>query len=115
MNHEKHLPIAVSPISCLQYLSYPLNILANDDDYLPWFYSNYIQLIWNKDLSPLLTFYYHGDVPDCRNILWIDYQDFHKNIFALNNIDICSFIVNSINEGWYFYTSYDEFYIPDKP
>ena len=113
MNHEKHLPVAESPIRCLQYLSYPLNILANDNDYLPWFYSNYIQLAWNRDLSSLLTFYYFGDVPDWRNILWIDYQSFHKNIFALNNIDISSFIVNSINEGWYFYTSYDEFYIPD--
>ncbi len=105
------LPIAKSPIIGYQYLAYPLTILANDNDYLPWFFSNYIQLIWNTDLSSLLTFYF---IDMQYNIPWINYQLFEKNFLKKNALDLNTFIIKCINDGWYFYSSFDEFFVPDR-
>ena len=46
----KKLPIKRPPIIGYQYFAYPLAVIFNYNDCLPWFYCNFIQLRCLKDL-----------------------------------------------------------------
>ena len=104
------LPIAESPIIGLHYLAYPLNILLNYEDCMPWFYSNYIQLVLSKDFSIPLTFYPNSfstnPLLGCHVMV--------KEIIQNNNINIHNFIMERINNKDYFYSTFDEFYVPNR-
>ncbi len=111
MDTRKELPVARSPIVGLQYLAYPLSIILNYQECYPWFYSNYIQLQWNKQLVPHFTFFMDentGVKP------WIDQFMLRKSILQRNNVDIHSFIINSINDEYYFHSYFDEFYVSSR-
>lgn len=104
------LPIGKSPVEGLQYLAYALNILLYYEECLPWFYSNYIQLVWNNDFTFSLTFFpnWFSTNP------WLDVQVLKKDTIKANNINIHDLIMNCINSKMYFYASFDEFYVPHK-
>jgi hypothetical protein len=105
------LPLAEPPINGLMYLANPLAILFNNNECLPWFYSEYVQLLWDKKVNFL---YFHNkfisEFPTC--IPWLEFQCMDKK-FITNNIDIHKLIINAINDGWYIFSAYDEFYIPN--
>ena len=105
---ELILPIAKSPIVGLQYLSYPLNILLCEEDTTPWFYSEYIHLMWYTDCQGHFTFC-NKDYLRTPNIFpHLDYQSFDKKLITNLNIKIDDFIKSSINNGWYIISSFDE-------
>jgi hypothetical protein len=105
------LPIAESPIVGLQCLAYALCILLNYKECLPWFYSNYIQLVWHSDFTSQLTFY-----PNWFNTNpMLDVQVLKKDTIKVNNINIHNFIMNCINHKSYFYAAFDEFHVPHRP
>lgn len=108
---KKELPLAISPINGLQYIANPLTIILNDDDAWAWFFSDYVQLIWYKK-EKLLSFYnkYVNEIPTC--IPGLEFQCLDKK-FAINNLNIIQFIIDSIDGGWYVFSSYDEQYIPN--
>ncbi len=104
------LPLAKSPVEGLQYLAYILGILLYYEECLPWFYSNYIQLVWRSDFTSHLTFF-----PNWFSMNpWLDVQVFKKDTMKINNINIHHLITNCINSKIYFYSSFDEFYVPHK-
>ncbi|MDP4095032.1 MAG: hypothetical protein Q8920_16945 [Bacillota bacterium] len=111
MNNRKELPVAQSPITGLQYLAYPLSILLNHKECFPWFYSNYIQLQWNKKFAPHFTFFIDNFL---MNIPWLDMPSLNRRILQFNKIDLELFIINSIDEGYYFHSYFDEFFIPNR-
>lgn len=108
---KKQLPLSEPPIKGLHYLANPLAILFNDKDVLPWFYSEYVQLIWYVD-EKFLSFNgkYISEIP--TSIPWLEFQCMDKK-FIKGIIDIQDFLVDAIDSGWYIISSYDEFYIPN--
>jgi len=96
--------------------AYPLSIVGNYNDYLPWFYSNYVQLICNTDYfeginDHLIDFYFPNDPLfsfPCMECFAV------KPEFFDNKIDIVPFMINSINKKCYVYTHVDEFFIPNR-
>lgn len=116
MTGIKKLPIAKSPIIGLQYLAYPLCIILNYEECYPWFYSNYIQLQWNKDLVSKFTFYLPctEKIPEMVFIPWLDVQLMQKATSAANGVDIIRYIISSIDEGYYFYSHFDELFVPKR-
>lgn len=114
MNDIKLLPLAESPIKTYQFLLYPLAVLFNYEECMPWFYSNYIQLRCtpNKGID---NFAFSGswwfDKP-WGYIPWFDYQIINKTTFFRFE-DKSRFIREQIDDGWYFYSFVDKFYIPD--
>jgi hypothetical protein len=105
------LPIVQSPLTVSQFLAYPLVVLLNYPECLPWIHSNYIQLEYFKDIRGESLSFVGGWVTD---IPWIRFQYFEKKDFISSNGDIQSAIKNYINDGWYFYSIFDEFYVPSR-
>lgn len=116
MTGIKRLPIAKSPIVGLQYLAYPLSIILNYEECYPWFYSNYIQLRWSRDLKNHLTFYFPGTekIPEMLLNPWLDGQIMQKGTLESNDIDSIRLFIKSIDEGYYIYSWFDEFYVPKR-
>src|SRR5690554_1664231 len=104
------LPIAETPIKALQYLAYPLCALLSHQECLPWFYNNYIQLefvIKNRLLK-----FVDGWL---TNIPVLEVQKMQKKyFFAICKEDIDHSIGRAIRDGWYFYSVFDEFYVPNR-
>jgi hypothetical protein len=105
--NTKILPIAKTPIIGLQYLAYPLCVLLNYEECFPWFYSNYIQLLWCRDFSPHFTFY-------TVTSPWLITQSISKDTIKKNNISIHSLIKNCIDSNIYLHSTFDEFYVPNR-
>lgn len=104
------LPMAESPIVGLQFIAYSLGIILNDKESLPWYYSNYIQLATGNTFRSTMTFY-----PSWFNTNpFLDVQAFKKEVMKYGNINIHSFIKDCIDHQTYFYSSFDEFYVPHR-
>lgn len=115
MLKDKLLPLANSPIKVYQFLAYPLAVLLNYEECMPWFYCNFIQLrcLPSKDKG-IDEFDFLGswwfDRP-WGYIPWFTYQIINKKTFYKFQ-DKSRFIREQIDDGWYFYSSVDEYYIP---
>ncbi len=112
---RKKLPLGEPPVKCFLYDAYPLSILSVKEDYKPWFYCNYIQLCCNNkiynDGTPFLEFFKPNQefqIPFLRTQC-LDWGSFVKN--PINGID---YIISAINDGYYFYSFADEYYMPDR-
>ena len=108
---EKILPIGNPPIICALHHAYPLSILSQSDDYLPWFYSHYIQV--EVDSKWRFNFYrypkYHMAVSP-----WLQTQILHRNVVRRaykRNID---FVKDCLDENLYVQIDIDEFYLSNK-
>lgn len=104
------LPIADSPIIGLQYIAYPLCILLNYEESFPWFYSNYIQILWSTKYNSSPTFF-----PESINtnpLLGVQY--IKKQHLARHNISIHALIKESLESNQYIYSKFDEFYVPNR-
>lgn len=138
---EKILPLGEPIIKCFLYDAYPMSILATDTDYLPWFYSNYIQLCCHKNyLVEDSCFYenrlwhYNRYIPQNKDDFqkkngvfveffapkqalsspWIKLENMSWSIINKSNIDIIKFIKLHIDDNYYFYGFVDEYYIKDR-
>ncbi|MFZ5989296.1 MAG: hypothetical protein ACOYWZ_19550 [Bacillota bacterium] len=87
-------------------------VIAAYDNLKPWFYENYVQLYFvpNKrgryvEKEKWIDFY--GALTAPKEVL--EYIDFKKDYFK--DIDIMKFIESSLDDGYYFYTYYDEYYV----
>lgn len=118
MNLSRKLPLAESPIIGYLHHAYILSIIGTDDRYLPWYYSNYIQLRFDRSTE------------DWRHT---DYFNFYNYDFAVDQIpaletnripydlldaavpDALSFFIHAIDNGYYLYLFTDQFYIPEHP
>ncbi|MFZ5989710.1 MAG: hypothetical protein ACOYWZ_21660 [Bacillota bacterium] len=89
-----------------------LCIILAYDNLKPWFYENYIQLYFVRNKrgryeksEKWLDFY--GALTAPQEVL--EYNKLNKEFFM--NIDIMKFIESCIDDGYYFYTYYDEYYV----
>lgn len=118
--NKKSLPIATPPIVAFQYLAFPLAILSDKPDYLPWFHSNYIQLICHKDLSAskvlFLDFYGHVFDENFNNTIYFTYHPWLEIKHALvgGQTDIIPNLIECMQYDYYVYLKVDEFFIPDR-
>ncbi len=110
---KKELPIGMPRITCALHHAYPLSILAISDDYLPWFYSHYIQMEFQTDEKQKFNFYrypkYHMAVSP-----WLQTQIVHHNVIRKAYKKIVDFVIDAIDEDLYVQMDVDEFYIPNK-
>ncbi|MEN6316086.1 MAG: hypothetical protein ABFD25_17785 [Clostridiaceae bacterium] len=110
----KQLPFKTPPIIGYQSYAFPLGIAANYNNYLPWLYSNYIQLkcasnfLERRDLwFDFLDGNVYGGIP------FLEYDCYVKDDFSCSYDDLVDFIIESINRNSYIYTFVDLFYIPN--
>ncbi|MBB6022748.1 hypothetical protein HNR77_003847 [Paenibacillus sp. JGP012] len=110
------LPISRPKVIGFLHHAYPLSIMGNYNDYLPWFYNNFIQIICNPEYfeyknDHLVDFYFPND----RLFSYPCIEAYaSKPEFSISEIDIVDYIINSINKDCYVYTHVDELYIPNK-
>lgn len=112
---RKKLPLGEPPIKCFLYDAYQLSILSVKEDYRPWLYSNYIQLCCNKKIYnngiPFLEFFESNQ--ELQNP-FLRTQSLAWGSFVKNDINIIDYIITGINDGYYFYSFADEYYMPNR-
>jgi hypothetical protein len=114
---QKVLPIADPPIKSYLHHAYGLSVLATSTKYLPWFYSNYIQLYFDVNFienrySDYFNFFYYPfnevNIPNLQT-LKIDRSILENK----DRLDV-NFFMRLIDKGYYIYTFVDEYYIPNR-
>ena len=116
---RKTLPSAEPPIWGTVVYAFPLSILASSEDYLPWFYSSFIQLcVPNSDpragnaevflYQPWLTSI--DDLLPCPllKVATLD-QELAAN---LCRSDIINFLIDCLNADYYVKLEVDYFFLP---
>lgn len=124
-NMKSILPLSDPIISCWSHNAHELSIILNNEKAFPWFYSNFIQLFC-EDIEekggPLnLRFYeYHKNSEDwffytLAPQRFIKLERVFKGTLHKANVEIIAYVMQSIDDGKYVYTSVDEYYIPGRP
>lgn len=117
---KKILPITIPPVIGYLHHAYPLSILANEEAYLPWFHSNYIQLYCppnfqnpNRNRTMKFNFYRR---PDQRVSFspYLKVQLLDRDLIFKSPTDILPFIVACIDKGYYIQPTVDEYFLPDS-
>ena len=111
----KTLPIHLQPpITGYLHHAYSLSILANHQAYLPWFCSQYIQLIAPRQgVEGGLNFYIHPVHPLVLSPL-LDIQWMNREIAARTRGGIVAFVKDALAAAYYVEVFADEFYIPHR-
>lgn len=114
--NSNSLPVSYPIVSTYPKHAIPFSILSQNQDFLPWFYSNYIQIKCSKTFMKN----YPSDAFDFFTI----YPEFYENpslqserlsnttILNLQS-DIIKFIIDCIDMGYYLYTHVNEYYLPN--
>ncbi len=112
---RKKLPLGKPIVSSYYYESYPLSILdAYGDKYLPWIFSNYINLNVNIEIEKqqdLFLAFYGPLTYDCP---FLKSQKVFWSSFESLGIDIHTYIKNNIEKEYYLYFQVDWYYIPNR-
>jgi len=116
----KKLPLGQPPISAYLFHAYPLSILAQEDRYLPWFYSTYIQLFSFPDEE--LKFYTH---PCCthhqirhlyvQTCPLLEARAIDRKTLAPTPTGLGAWIRDAIEHKCYVQVDVDFFYLPNRP
>lgn len=101
------------PVTCYHFESFPLAIISNYKEALPWIHSNYIQLAFHKDFinAPVPFKFY---LLDYTMVPWLTVQKLDREIYPLVNEDIINFIKKALDLEYYIYLNVDEYYIPHR-
>ncbi|MET3846942.1 hypothetical protein [Paenibacillus sp. OAE614] len=113
----KVLPIANPPISSYANHAFYLSVLSCSDDYLGWFFSNYIQLkcVDYRRGSIWFDFYTLDPAYHYNPLLTTTSQVLQREMLSISEIDIVDFIINCIDADFYVHINIDESYIPQSP
>lgn len=112
---EKVIKIAYPPITSYPAHAFHLAVLADKVCYLPWFYSNYIQIYFDP---------YHYS-----KLCWFDFNvidsvEFLNPVLDIIQIQrsevesyggICKILIDALKEGYCVFIYVNEFFIPDSP
>ena len=116
---RKILPLKSPPISAHLFHMFPLSILATCTDYLPWFYSNYIQLY--RFAGGGLKFYVHPFSPGSSlsrvyytTCPWLDIQVLDQTLIARTLGEFSLFIRHCIDADYYVQVDADFYFLPDR-
>lgn len=116
---KRQLPIQLQPpITSYPEHAYLLSVLAVSDDYLPWFFSNFIQLMAVK--APQDSRYWFDFYVPCRDHALevnpcIHLQKWNRDSLDAYKLDIIDLLMDSIDLGYYIYLYVNEYYIPGSP
>ena len=113
-NGRKCLPLNPQPpVDGYLNQAYPLSILSTDDAYLPWFYSNYIQLYCPANFPEgHYNFFMHAAYPALVCPL-LDTQWLSRDIVD-GCTEIVSFAVHALERGYYLQLFVNEFHLADR-
>nr|WP_297939024.1 hypothetical protein [uncultured Lachnoclostridium sp.] len=106
---EIKLPIGQAKIRSTIFEVAPLSIMAISDDYLDWFYSNYIQLCSYDDFTikdNALDIQFYGP-EQAFHSPYLRKQYFSWESMVRNKVDIVDFLRIYITNGHYYYGSLD--------
>lgn len=98
----KTLPITIPPLKTYQFLAYPLSIILNYNEVLPWFYGNFIQLVYR---DRVVEFGYSINADDFPWLLVEPSKD------KLEKADFLEHLLFKLNEESYIYLFVDKFYL----
>ena len=117
---KKILSITMPPVIGYLHHAYPLSILANEEAYLPWFHSNYIQLycppnFQNPSRNRTMKFNFYRR-PDQRVSFspYLKVQILDRDLIFKSPTDILPFVVACIDKGYYIQPTVDEYFLPDS-
>jgi len=92
-----------------------MSTMENDISANAWIFSNVIQLYYSLEQKVPLTYFYEGITSNPSKYIPIfDKQSFNIKTISNNTIDIIDLIMYCLNDGYYFTTTVDEFYIPNR-
>lgn len=104
------LPIALPDIASYAHLSYFLSVMHTDSDTLKWVYSNFVQL----RMSPHLFIDYFTPQPENEVIPCLHgSQRIDRRTVNHFSPDIIEFIRFQIDNGYYFWTYVNDYYVPE--
>ena len=113
---EKELPLVSPPILLYVDYAYTLSILRNYSKTDAWFYSNYIQIFYQKKGEGDICKYFitdtYGRVWN-PYIPWFNYQSLDRSLVKSLNINIMDLVINSLNTNNYVHLYWDEYYVPN--
>jgi len=106
----KVLPMKYPTITSYPYHANLLAVISNNNETLPWFYSNYIQLEVPDDIYNMRLDFY-------SSLLWkscpyLYYQRLSRNLINKKWKCISEFIIDCIDSGQYVYFLANYFFIP---
>ena len=116
----KTLPLGQPAIASFLFHAYPLSILAQEDRYLPWFYSTHIQLFSFPDEE--LKFFTHpfSTRHEVRHLYFqtcplLDVQSIDREILTASPTEFIRWIKNRIEHGYYVQVDVDFYDLPNRP
>ena len=114
---KKRKTLTIELNSPIKGFVFSLSILATNEVYLPWFYSQHIQIYFSKKHiqkgTPIIDFYR----PPNNRLLpaplletrWLD-----RDLISVVNEDIVHFVIKCIDKNYYIQLYLNEFYMPNK-
>ncbi len=109
---KKRLSLEKPKIMSYLHHAYPLAIMSNHENFLPWFYNNYIQLYCNKNSSDSIL-----PVNFYRYLDWsyyplLDHQFLSRDLIP--NLNIIDYVIHVLESDYYFYAYVNELYVPGR-
>lgn len=120
MPSVKILPLAKPRIYSYSSHATALSIMAHDEDYLPWFHSNYIQLCALRDYKvpfDLPLDFYMGPRKDSNyyvNTNWLTFISTERKLVENTCGDIIKYVIACIDQDHYVALHIDEYYMEDR-
>ncbi|GIQ67221.1 hypothetical protein DUZ99_17600 [Xylanibacillus composti] len=108
----KQLPVYPTRIHGRLHHALPHSIISRTAAYEAWFKSNYIQLYCPNETRGSYHVNFFGYFVWMQRFPCFYVERFKRSTLARTNADIISFIQRCIDDGLYFYTYADEFYVP---
>ncbi len=108
------LPVATPPIIGLHNYAAALSVVFSDERFLPWFYSQFIQLSCPTSFSNpgWLLGFVSPNIWDNAIPFFTQPMHLNKQTVVENKISITDYVISNIKMGYYVYVGVDDYYIP---
>ncbi|PEA82339.1 hypothetical protein [Bacillus pseudomycoides] len=95
-----------------QFYAFPMSIISNYPESLPWIHSNFIQMCYDRSENSPVPFAPY--IFDYAQNPWLITHKLDRSIYSIFNKDIIDFVRESIDRDYYVYLNVDEFFIPNR-
>lgn len=109
---KKKLYMEYPPITSYPTHANLLSCLSQHDNYLVWYFENYMNIFTNNKLDKIMDNYvdFFAPIPWKSNPFLYS-QSFSRELFATMETDIINFLINAINQGNYIFLYLNRFYL----
>ncbi|MDP4147672.1 MAG: hypothetical protein Q8936_24925, partial [Bacillota bacterium] len=116
---SKVLPFSIPPIIGYQMHAFPLTVVLDNEECLPWFYSNYIQLFCKEQFTGTFFDFFNLNTGEWLNFCYpgsphVIYNAVDPVVLYTGGVNVTEFLMNYIDRGYYICIFLDEFHIPGK-